>query len=114
MRHRKSLEDKVSEKTSEFRSKSSVSHLVLIHSFIRIDSRQQLVPNQKKSSLLSRNTTKVRSRAKTVKYYSSFSEVDLEPISPILAAPTYHSQSYPSRKRTAQSCFLSKVIRASF
>ncbi|CAL6090369.1 Hypothetical_protein [Hexamita inflata] len=41
-------------------------------------------------------------------------EVDLEPVSPILAGPVCHNQSYPSRKRTALSCFLRKVIRVSF
>ncbi|CAL6114072.1 Hypothetical_protein [Hexamita inflata] len=43
-----------------------------------------------------------------------FLEVGLEPVSPILAGPTYHSQSHPSRKRAALSCFPSKVIRVSF
>ncbi|CAL6013378.1 Hypothetical_protein [Hexamita inflata] len=46
--------------------------------------------------------------------YFQFLEVDLKPVSPILAGPVCHCQSYPSRKLAALNCSLSKVVRASF
>ncbi|CAL6097305.1 Hypothetical_protein [Hexamita inflata] len=113
VRHRRVLKAKSSEKTSEFRflefCKAIYYLFIHLSESIRVS---QLVPGvAEKFSFLSRNPATEADQNSEI--FFQFLEVGLEPISPILAASTYHSQSYPSRKRAALNCFLSKVIRAS-
>ncbi|CAL6112817.1 Hypothetical_protein [Hexamita inflata] len=114
MRPRRVLKAKSSEKTSEFRFQEfckAIQYLFIhLSESIRVS---QLVPGVfEKFSFLSRNTAVEADQNSEI--FFQFLEVDLEPVSPILAGPVCHNQSYPSRKRTALSCFLSKVIRVSF
>ncbi|CAL6016758.1 Hypothetical_protein [Hexamita inflata] len=114
MRPRRASTIKSSEKTSEFRFQdfqqtSEYSYIHLSQS-IRVS---QLVPiDFEEFSFLSRNPAVEADENSEI--FFKFREVDLEPVSPILAGSTYHSQSYPSRKRAALSCSLSKVVRVSF
>ncbi|CAL6076569.1 Hypothetical_protein [Hexamita inflata] len=114
MRPRRVLKMKSSEKTSEFRFQEfckAIQYLFIhLSELIRVSRR---VPGvAEKFSFLSRNpAVEADENSETL---FQFFEVDLEPISPMLAGPVCHNQSYPSRKRTALSCFLSKVIRVSF
>ncbi|CAL6073304.1 Hypothetical_protein [Hexamita inflata] len=114
MRHRKVLKLKSSEKTSEFRFQEfckAIQYLFIhLSESIRVS---KLVPEVfDKSSFLSRNTAVEADQ--NCEIYFQFLEVDLEPVSPILAGPACHNQSYPSRKRIALSCFLSKVVFLSY
>ncbi|CAL6062103.1 Hypothetical_protein [Hexamita inflata] len=116
MRPRRALTIKSSEKTSEFRFQEfckAIQYLFIhLSELIHVS---KLVPNVfEKFNLLSRNTAVEADENSEI--YFQFLEVDLEPVSPILAGPVCHShsQSYPSRKRIALSRSLSKVIRASF
>ncbi|CAL6110961.1 Hypothetical_protein [Hexamita inflata] len=114
LRPRSVLKAKSSEKTSEFRFQEfckAIQYLFIHLSWpIRVS---RLVPGVfEKSSFLSRNPAVEADENREI--YFQFLEVDLEPVSPILAGSTYHNQSYPTRKRTALSCFLSKAVRASF
>ncbi|CAL6106840.1 Hypothetical_protein [Hexamita inflata] len=114
MRHRRVLTKTSSEKPSEFRflDFQQASQYLYIHlsESIRVS---QLVPEVfEESKLLSRNTAVKADQNSEI--FFQFLEVDLEPVSPILAGPVYCNQSYPTRKRIALSCFLSKVVRASF
>ncbi|CAL6073302.1 Hypothetical_protein [Hexamita inflata] len=110
MRHRKVLKLKSSEKTSEFRFQEfckAIQYLFIhLSESIRVS---KLVPEVfDKSSFLSRNTAVEADQ--NCEIYFQFLEVDLEPVSPILAGPACHNQSYPSRKRIALSCFPSIII----
>ncbi|CAL6114918.1 Hypothetical_protein [Hexamita inflata] len=114
IRHRSAVKIKSGEKTSEFRFQEfckAIQYLFIhLSQLIRVS---QLVPGvAEKFSFLSRNP--VVEEVQNSETLFQFLEVDLEPISPILAGPVSHHQSYPSRKRAALSCFLSKVVRASF
>ncbi|CAL6090407.1 Hypothetical_protein [Hexamita inflata] len=114
MRHRSVVKMKSSEKTSEFRFQEfckAIQYLFIhLSESIRVS---KLVPEVfDKSSFLSRNTAVEADQ--NCEIYFQFLEVDLEPVSPILAGSTYHSQSHPSRKRAVLSCSLSKVVRVSF
>ncbi|CAL6042190.1 Hypothetical_protein [Hexamita inflata] len=114
MRPRRVLKAKSSEKTSEFcfQDFQQTSEYLYIH-LSESNRVSQLVPNVfEKFRYLSRNTAVEADENSEI--YFQFLEVDLEPISPILAGPVCHNQSYPTRKRTALSCFLSKGIRVSF
>ncbi|CAL6020973.1 Hypothetical_protein [Hexamita inflata] len=110
MRPRRVLKMKSKEKTSEFRFQEfckAIQYLFIhLSELIRVS---QLVPGvAEKFSFLSRNpTTEADQNSET---FFQFREVDLEPVSPILAGPVCNNQNYPSRKRAALSCFLSKVI----
>ncbi|CAL6073314.1 Hypothetical_protein [Hexamita inflata] len=114
MRPRRALTIKSKEKTSEFRFQDfqQASQYLYIHlsQSIRVI---QLVPEVfEEFSFLSKNlAAKADENSETL---FQFLEVDLEPVSPILAGSTYHSQSHPSRKRAVLSCSLSKVVRVSF
>ncbi|CAL6075337.1 Hypothetical_protein [Hexamita inflata] len=114
MRHRSVVKMKSSEKTSEFRFQEFCKAIqyLFIHLSESIRVSQLVSEVFEKSSLLSRNTAVEADENSEILF--QFLEVDLEPVSPILAGPVCHSQSYPSRKRVALSCFLSKVIRVSF
>ncbi|CAL6094187.1 Hypothetical_protein [Hexamita inflata] len=109
MRHRRAVKIKSGEKTSEFRfqefQQSSQYLYIHLSQSIRVS---QLVPEvAEKLGFLSRNpATEADENSETL---FQFLEVDLEPVSPILAGPVSHNQSYPSRKRVALDCFLSKV-----
>ncbi|CAL6114916.1 Hypothetical_protein [Hexamita inflata] len=110
IRHRSAVKIKSGEKTSEFRFQEfckAIQYLFIhLSQLIRVS---QLVPGvAEKFSFLSRNP--VVEEVQNSETLFQFLEVDLEPISPILAGPVSHHQSYPSRKRAALSCFLSKVI----
>ncbi|CAL6070679.1 Hypothetical_protein [Hexamita inflata] len=114
MRPRRASQIKSSEKTSEFRFQDfqqarQYSYIHLSQS-IRVS---QLVPEVfEEFSFLSKNlAVEADENSETL---FQFLEVDLEPVSPILAGPTYHIQSHPSRKLIALNCFLSKVVRVSF
>ncbi|CAL6044201.1 Hypothetical_protein [Hexamita inflata] len=114
MRPRRASKIKSSEKTSEFRFQDfqQASQYLYIHlsQSIRVN---QLAPiDFEEFSFLSKNPAVEADENSEILF--QFLEVDLEPVSPILAGSTYHSQSYPSRKRIALSCSLSKVIRVSF
>ncbi|CAL6103920.1 Hypothetical_protein [Hexamita inflata] len=114
MRPRRVLKAKSSEKTSEFRFQEfckAIQYLFIhLSESIRVS---RLVPGvAEKSSFLSRNPAVEADENSEI--YFQFLEVDLEPISPVLAGPVCHNQSYSSRKRTALNCFLRKVVRASF
>ncbi|CAL6085182.1 Hypothetical_protein [Hexamita inflata] len=114
MRPRRALTIKSSEKTSEFRfqdfQQTSEHSYIHLSQSIRVS---QLVPEVfEKFSFLSKNPAVEADQNSEI--FFQFLEVDLEPVSLILAGPTYHSQSYPTRKRIALSCSLSKVVRVSF
>ncbi|CAL6107921.1 Hypothetical_protein [Hexamita inflata] len=114
MRPRSVLKLKSSEKTSEFRFQEFCKAIQYLFTHLSWSTRvSQLVPRvTEESSFLSRNpAVEADENSETL---FQFLEVDLEPVSPILAGPVCHNQSYPSRKRAALSCFLSKVIRVSF
>ncbi|CAL6115807.1 Hypothetical_protein [Hexamita inflata] len=114
MRPRRATKIKSSEKTSEFRFQDfqQTSEYLYIH-LSESNRVSQLVPiDFEKFRYLSKNTAVEADENSEI--YFQFLEVDLEPISPILAGPVCHNQSYPTRKRAALSCFLSKVIRVSF
>ncbi|CAL5992518.1 Hypothetical_protein [Hexamita inflata] len=111
MRHRRALKAKSSEKTSEFRflefCKAMQYLFIHLSESIRVS---QLVPGvAEEFSFLSRNTAVEADENSEI--FFQFLEVDLEPVSPILAGPVYCNQSYPTRKRAALSCFLRKVVR---
>ncbi|CAL6094197.1 Hypothetical_protein [Hexamita inflata] len=113
MRPRRALKIKSSEKTSEFRfqefQQASSTYIFIYHSRFVLASS---FPKQLRSLAF---FPEIRAEAdENSETLFQFLEVDLEPVSPILAGPTYHNQSYPSRKRAALSCFLSKVVRVSF
>ncbi|CAL5992516.1 Hypothetical_protein [Hexamita inflata] len=113
MRHRRALKAKSSEKTSEFRflefCKAMQYLFIHLSESIRVS---QLVPGvAEEFSFLSRNTAVEADENSEI--FFQFLEVDLEPVSPILAGPVYCNQSYPTRKRAALSCFLRKVVRVS-
>ncbi|CAL5984345.1 Hypothetical_protein [Hexamita inflata] len=114
MRSRRVLKAKSSEKTSEFRFQEFCKAIQYL--FIHLSESihvSRLVPKVfEKFSLLSRNP--VVEADENSEIFFQFLEIDLEPVSPILAGPVCHSQSYPSRKRVALNCSLSKVIRVSF
>ncbi|CAL6085188.1 Hypothetical_protein [Hexamita inflata] len=114
MRPRRAFTIKSSEKTSEFRfqdfQQTSEHSYIHLSQSIRVS---QLVPiDFKKFSFLSKNPAVEADQNSEI--FFKFHEIDLEPVSPILAGHTYHSQSYPSRKLIALSCSLSKVVRVSF
>ncbi|CAL6062111.1 Hypothetical_protein [Hexamita inflata] len=114
MRPRRALTIKSSEKTSEFRfqdfQQARQYSYIPLSQYIPVI---QLVPEVfEEFSFLSRNPAVEADENSEILF--QFLEVDLEPVSPILAGPTYHSQSYPSRKRAALSCSLSKAVRVSF
>ncbi|CAL6094986.1 Hypothetical_protein [Hexamita inflata] len=114
MRPRRVLKMKSSEKTSEFRFQEfckAIQYLFIhLSELIRVS---QLVPGvAEEFSILSRNPATEADENSEI--FFQFLEVDLEPVSLILAGPVCRNQSYPTRKRTALSCFLSKVVRASF
>ncbi|CAL6104337.1 Hypothetical_protein [Hexamita inflata] len=114
MRHRRVLKMKSSEKTSEFRflefCKASQYLFIHLSELIRVS---QLVPiDFEKFCYLSRNTAVQADENSEILF--QFLEVDLEPVSPILAGPVCRNQSCPTRKRAALNCFLSKVVRVSF
>ncbi|CAL6105114.1 Hypothetical_protein [Hexamita inflata] len=114
MRHRRVLKMKSSEKTSEFRFQEfckAIQYLFIhLSEYIRVS---RLVPGvTEKFSFLTRNPATEADENSEI--YFQFLEVDLKPISPILAGPVCRNQSYPSRKLIALSCFLSKVTRVSF
>ncbi|CAL6090385.1 Hypothetical_protein [Hexamita inflata] len=114
MRHRRVLKMKSSEKTSEFRFQEFqyvIQHL-FIHLSWSIRVSRLVLSVFEKFSFLSRDTAVEADENSEI--YFQFLEVDLEPVSPILAGPVCHNQSYPTRKRAALSCSLSKVIRVSF
>ncbi|CAL6086836.1 Hypothetical_protein [Hexamita inflata] len=114
MRPRRVLTIKSSEKTSEFRFQDfqQASQYLYIHLSQSIPV-SQLAPNVfEEFSFLSRNTAVEADENSEILF--QFLEVDLEPVSPILAGPTQHNQSHPSRKLIALSCSLSKVVRVSF
>ncbi|CAL6078889.1 Hypothetical_protein [Hexamita inflata] len=114
MRPRRVLTIKSSEKTSEFRFKDFQQ--AIQYSYIHLSQSirvSQLVPEVfEEFSFLSRNPAVEADQNSETLF--QFLEVDLEPVSPILAGSTYHRQSHPSRKLIALSCFLSKVVRVSF
>ncbi|CAL6085190.1 Hypothetical_protein [Hexamita inflata] len=114
MRPRRAFTIKSSEKTSEFRFQDFQQ--TSEHSYIHLSQSicvSQLVPEVfKKFSFLSKNPAVEADQNSEI--FFKFREIDLEPVSPILAGHTYHSQSYPSRKLIALSCSLSKVVRVSF
>ncbi|CAL6085176.1 Hypothetical_protein [Hexamita inflata] len=114
MRPRRALTIKSSEKTSEFRFQDFQQ--TSEHSCIHLSQSipvSQLVPEvYKKFSFLSKNPAVEADQNSEI--FFKFREIDLEPVSPILAGPTYHSQSHPSRKLIALTCFPSKVVRVSF
>ncbi|CAL6070683.1 Hypothetical_protein [Hexamita inflata] len=103
MRPRRVLKIKSSEKTSEFRfqdiqqtSEHSCIHLSQSIPVI------QLVPEVfEEFSFLSKNPAVEADENSEI--FFQFLEVDLEPVSPILAGSTYHRQSHPTRKQTALS-----------
>ncbi|CAL6070428.1 Hypothetical_protein [Hexamita inflata] len=114
MRPRRAFTIKSSEKTSEFRFQDfqQTSEHLYIHlsQSIRVI---QLAPEVfEEFSFLSRNPA-VEADENSQTFFQ-FLKVDLGPVSLILAGSTYHSQSHPSRKRTALTCFPSKVVRVSF
>ncbi|CAL6103918.1 Hypothetical_protein [Hexamita inflata] len=114
VRPRRAAKAKSSEKTCEFRFQEfckAIQYLFIhLSESIRVS---RLVPGvAEKSSFLSRNPAVEADENSEI--YFQFLEVDLEPISPVLAGPVCHNQSYSSRKRTALNCFLRKVVRASF
>ncbi|CAL6070654.1 Hypothetical_protein [Hexamita inflata] len=114
MRLRRASTIKSSEKTSEFRFQvfQQASQYLYIHLSESIPV-SQLVPEVfEEFSFLSRNPAVEADQNSEILF--QFLEVDLEPVSRILAGSTYHHQSYPSRKRAALSCSLSKVVRVSF
>ncbi|CAL6065603.1 Hypothetical_protein [Hexamita inflata] len=114
MRPRRVLTIKSSEKTSEFRFQDfqQTSQYSYIHLSQSIPV-SQLVPNVfEEFSFLSRNPAVEADENSEI--FFQFLEVDLEPVSLILAGSTYHSQSHLTRKRAALSCSLSKVVRVSF
>ncbi|CAL6101356.1 Hypothetical_protein [Hexamita inflata] len=114
MRPRRALTIKSSEKTSEFRFKDfqQTSEHSYIHLSQSIPVSQLALIDFEEFSFLSKNlAVEADENSETL---FQFLEVDLEPVSPILAGSTYHSQSHPSRKRAALSCSLSKVVRVSF
>ncbi|CAL6106223.1 Hypothetical_protein [Hexamita inflata] len=114
MRPRRALTIKSSEKTSEFRFQDfqQTSEHLYIHLSQYIPVIQLAPIDFEEFSFLSRNTTVEADENSEILF--QFLEVDLEPVSPILAGPVCHNQSHPSRKRIALSCSLSKVVRVSF
>ncbi|CAL6110959.1 Hypothetical_protein [Hexamita inflata] len=114
LRPRSVLKAKSSEKTSEFRFQEFCKAIQYLSTHLSWPIRvSRLVPGVfEKSSFLSRNPAVEADENREI--YFQFLEVDLEPVSPILAGPVCRNQSYPTRKRTALDCFLSKVVRASF
>ncbi|CAL6101346.1 Hypothetical_protein [Hexamita inflata] len=114
MRPRRALTIKSSEKTSEFRFQDfqQTSEYSYIHLSQSIPVSQLALIDFEKFSFLSRNPAVEADENSEI--FFKFLEVDLEPVSPILAGSTYHRQSHPSRKRAALSCSLSKVVRVSF
>ncbi|CAL6097602.1 Hypothetical_protein [Hexamita inflata] len=114
MRPRRVLKAKSSEKTSEFRFQEFCKAIQYLYIHLAQSIRvSQLVPGvAEKFSFLSRNPATEADENSEI--FFQFLEVDLEPVSLILAGPVCRNQSYPTRKRTALSCFLSKVVRASF
>ncbi|CAL6065595.1 Hypothetical_protein [Hexamita inflata] len=114
VRPRRVLMIKSSEKTSEFRFQDfqQTSEHSYIHLSQSIPVSQLALIDFEEFSYLSKNpATEADENSETL---FQFLEVDLEPVSLILAGSTYHNQSYPSRKLIALSCSLSKVIRVSF
>ncbi|CAL6065605.1 Hypothetical_protein [Hexamita inflata] len=105
---------KSSEKTSEFRFQEfqQARQYLYIQLSLPIPVIQLISNVFKKFSFLSRNPAVEADENSEI--FFQFLKVDLEPVSPILAGPTYHSQSYLTRKRAALSCSLSKVVRVSF
>ncbi|CAL6110727.1 Hypothetical_protein [Hexamita inflata] len=114
MRPRRATKIKSSEKTSEFcfQDFQQTSEYLYIHLSESNRVSQLVLIDFEKFCYLSRNTAVEADENSEI--FFQFLEVDLEPISPILAGPVYHNQSYPTRKRTALSCFLSKVICLSY
>ncbi|CAL6000719.1 Hypothetical_protein [Hexamita inflata] len=114
MRPRRALTIKSSEKTSEFHFQDfqQARQYLCIHLSLSIRVIQ-LVPNVfEKFSFHSENPAVEADENSEILF--QFLEVDLEPVSPILAGSTYHNQSHPFRKQAALSCSLSKVVRVSF
>ncbi|CAL6083672.1 Hypothetical_protein [Hexamita inflata] len=110
MRHRRAAKIKSSEKTSEFRfqdfQQTSEHSYIHLSQSIRVI---QLAPiDFEKFSFHSNNPAAEAHQNSETSF--QFFEVDLEPVSLILAGSTYHIQSHPSRKQTALSCSLRKVI----
>ncbi|CAL6016762.1 Hypothetical_protein [Hexamita inflata] len=114
MRPRRASKIKSSEKTSEFRFQDfqQTSEYSYIHLSQSIRVSQLALIDFEEFSFLSRNPAVEADENSEI--FFKFREVDLEPVSPILAGSTYHSQSHPSRKRAALSRSLSKVTRVSF
>ncbi|CAL6086826.1 Hypothetical_protein [Hexamita inflata] len=114
MRPRRVLKIKSSEKTSEFRFQDfqQASQYLYIHLSQSIPVSQLAPEVFEEFSFHSKNPAVEADENSEI--YFQFLEVDLEPVSLILAGSTYHSQSHPSRKQAALSCSLSKVVRVSF
>ncbi|CAL6049549.1 Hypothetical_protein [Hexamita inflata] len=113
MRPRSVLKMKSGEKTSEFRFQQFCKAIqyLFIHLSESIRVSRLVLSVFEKSNLLFRNTAVEADQNSEI--YFKHLEVDLEPISLILAGPVCHSQSYLSRKRAALNCFLRKVVRVS-
>ncbi|CAL6106221.1 Hypothetical_protein [Hexamita inflata] len=114
MRPIRALKIKSSEKTSEFRFQDfqQARQYLYIHLSLSIHVSKLAPIDFEEFSFLSRNTAVEADENSEILF--QFLEVDLEPVSLILAGPVCHSQSYPSRKRIALSRSLSKVVRVSF
>ncbi|CAL6113518.1 Hypothetical_protein [Hexamita inflata] len=105
---------KSSEKTSEFRFQDfqQTSQYSYIHLSLSIPVIQLVLIVFEEFSFLSRNPAVEADENSEI--FFQFLEVDLEPVSLILAGSTYHSQSHLTRKYIVLTCFPSKVVRVSF